>query len=176
MQVRQIGRLAHVTTNAQLLPGLRLRAARTATDGLLAATAGLALALLGGAWFVFPIHVTSNSMAPYLRAGDYGVAMYGRHLGRGDVIVFRLPFGSGELAIKRAVALGGDCVPATRHGSAVSSHGSCPAVPEGAVYVIGDDNGNSLDSRHFGAVPASEIVGKVVLRLPVTRWLPRQKR
>lgn len=140
--------------------------------------AGIALAALAGAWLAFPIHVTSNSMAPYLRSGDYGVAVRTGHVQRGDVIAFRLPFGSDELAIKRAVALGGECVPAGSNRSrdgplAPGGTASCPTVPPGAVYVVGDNVDRSLDSRHFGAVPASEIVGKVVLRVPVTRWPAR---
>ena len=44
-------------------------------------------------------------------------------------------------------------------------------VPEGAVFVLGDNIQASIDSRSFGPVPAGEIVGKVVLMLPVGRWL-----
>ena len=37
-------------------------------------------------------------------------------------------------------------------------------VPEGSVYVLGDNRGNSGDSRRFGCVPYEKIEGKVVLR------------
>lgn len=38
-------------------------------------------------------------------------------------------------------------------------------VPEGEVFVAGDNRGNSLDSRSFGTVPSSDIIGKLVFRL-----------
>lgn len=38
-------------------------------------------------------------------------------------------------------------------------------IPEGQIYVIGDNRGNSLDSRSFGPISAEEIVGKLIFRL-----------
>ena len=38
-------------------------------------------------------------------------------------------------------------------------------VPEGYVYVCGDNRLNSLDSRNFGPIKSSEIVGKLALRI-----------
>ena len=37
-------------------------------------------------------------------------------------------------------------------------------VPEGTVFVMGDNRGNSGDSRMFGCIPYNKIEGKVVLR------------
>ena len=37
-------------------------------------------------------------------------------------------------------------------------------VPEGTVFVLGDNRGNSGDSRKFGCIPYNKIEGKVVLR------------
>ena len=37
-------------------------------------------------------------------------------------------------------------------------------VPEGTVFVMGDNRANSGDSRRFGCVPYEKIEGKVVLR------------
>ena len=37
-------------------------------------------------------------------------------------------------------------------------------VPEGTVFVMGDNRANSGDSRRFGCIPYEKIEGKVVLR------------
>lgn len=38
-------------------------------------------------------------------------------------------------------------------------------VPEGQIFVSGDNRTNSYDSRSFGTVPASDIVGKLEVRV-----------
>jgi signal peptidase I len=38
------------------------------------------------------------------------------------------------------------------------------AVPEGSVWVMGDNRTDSLDSRSFGAVPLDSVRGKAVWR------------
>ncbi len=44
-------------------------------------------------------------------------------------------------------------------------------VPEGMLFVLGDNRDKSYDSRHFGFVPIDEVVGKVNMRYwPLTKW------
>jgi signal peptidase I len=43
-------------------------------------------------------------------------------------------------------------------------------IPEGRYFLMGDNRSSSCDSRIFGAVPASAIVGEVVL----TYWPPNR--
>lgn len=38
-------------------------------------------------------------------------------------------------------------------------------VPEGTIYVCGDNRVNSLDSRTFGPIPLHDVVGKLALRI-----------
>ena len=43
-------------------------------------------------------------------------------------------------------------------------------VPDGCVYVLGDNRNASIDSRKFGCIPVGKIEGKVV-----ARWWPANK-
>lgn len=98
---------------------------------------------------------------------------------RGDVIVFHAWHSAGEEDyIKRVVGLPGDVVE-IRDGT-VFLNGSPfdepyldqttqsalgpTVVPEGAYFVLGDNRGNSSDSRLFGPLPLDKIVGRAWLR------------
>ncbi|MEJ2868534.1 signal peptidase I [Actinomycetospora sp. OC33-EN08] len=44
-------------------------------------------------------------------------------------------------------------------------------VPQGQLWVMGDNRNNSADARFHGPVPTSDIIGKArVVVLPITRW------
>ena len=126
-------------------------------------------------------------MAPTLRPGDSVlVNKLAYRFGdprRRDLVVLRQP-GSGELMLKRIVGIGGDRVgledgvlhvngrpvpePFVNRRLVDSVYFGPVRVPSGAVFVMGDQRSNSLDSRSFGAVPRSRIVGRVDLRI----WPP----
>ena len=150
------------------------------------------LVLLAGsvAWGAEPMRIVSDSMQPTLRPGDHvlveKVTRHSREWRRGDLAAFRLP-GTGELAVKRVVALGGDLV-AIEDGvlvvdghpveepyadpQAIDSVYFGPArVPSGALFLLGDNRRNSLDSRVFGSITEDELQGRVVAVVwPPTRW------
>jgi signal peptidase I len=90
----------------------------------------------------------------------------------GDVIVFRLDNG---LLVKRIAALGGHAIPSDESTVVVHRSRRHPGtwdekvvaedlgrVPEGQMYVLGDNPPVSDDSRSFGPVPVSTLVGLVV--------------
>jgi signal peptidase I len=39
-------------------------------------------------------------------------------------------------------------------------------VPAGTVFVLGDNRGDSEDSREFGAIPNGDLIGRVDLTIP----------
>lgn len=44
-------------------------------------------------------------------------------------------------------------------------------VPEGCIYVLGDNRDESMDSRTFGCIPLEKVEGKVVIRYwPITKF------
>jgi signal peptidase I len=106
--------------------------------------------------------VQGRSMEPGLRDGDRLLVtrafwLFGSPQ-RDDVVVIRERDDPGSpLMVKRVVGLGGDTVPAY-----LAPGGIPTIVPDKDVYVIGDNLAVSEDSRRFGPVPASRIVGKVV--------------
>ena len=87
--------------------------------------------------------------------------------------------------IKRVIAVGGDRVgirgnrvivngtpiqePYLNPGFTMADQPDV-TVPEGHVWVMGDNRNNSFDSRRFGPVPLDDVVGRAFLRLwPLSR-------
>ena len=163
--------------------------------GLVAAAAllGLTVGAAVKSFAFYPLRVTSNSMAPTVAAGDWVVISARRsgtrvQLDRGDIVLFRFPFGGVGQAIKRVVAVAGDEVSTAGpdvvlvNGAVASraTSGHVPGrflakpadaalrIPEGYVYILGDNVRSSLDSRSLGLLPRAEVLGKVaaVIRKP----------
>lgn len=114
----------------------------------------------------------------------------------GDIIVFRNPDGSSDhdVLVKRVIATAGQTVDFADGQVVVDGQpleesyttgGSWPLasvapgtlisypyeVPEGCLWVMGDNRENSADSRYFGAVSQDDVIGVVVLRYwPLNRF------
>ena len=93
---------------------------------------------------------------------------------RGDLVVFNVS-GYEEDMIKRVIAKEGDILEikdgtvyingtVLDEGIDFTDGEEKITVPEGCVYVMGDNRLKSIDSRHFGAVNEDDIYGKVILR------------
>ena len=83
-------------------------------------------------------------------------------LQRGDVVILNHPFKEATIC-KRIIGMPGDTIVRTDGGSRESNHRV--KVSPGHLWIEGDNTLQSHDSRAYGAVPASLIIGKVVCRL-----------
>jgi signal peptidase I len=132
----------------------RRSTARGVLVGIATAAAVLRLSRLA----FFFVTVVGPSMVPTFDPGDRLIAVrrrLARPLRVGDVVVLRPPPTAGRrLLVKRIAALEGMAVPGRPQQS----------VPSRSLWVLGDGR-QSLDSRHFGAVDADEVVGLVIRRL-----------
>ena len=88
-------------------------------------------------------------------------------LQHGDVIILQHPAKEATIC-KRIIGMPGDVIVRTDGGE---SSGCCGEVtnhrivPSGHLWIEGDNTRNSLDSRSYGSVPASLVIGKVICRL-----------
>ncbi|MCL2367545.1 MAG: signal peptidase I [Oscillospiraceae bacterium] len=137
--------------------------------------------------------VEGVSMEPTLVAGEQMIIRSILYTpARGDVIILaRHDLEDGAALVKRVIALAGDVVdidtgtgtvyvnglaldePYTSGPTTFAGNITYPyTVPPGRIFVIGDNRGNSLDSRssRLGSVDEREIIGQVVaVILPLNR-------
>lgn len=158
-------------------------AARPAAYRLAAA----ALVLVAATPFLVGVRfVPSGGMAPTLAVGsDHLIdrlAFRATGLDHGDIIAFPgpdTPPGSFE-TMRRVVGLPGDRIecrdgrvlrdgvaldePYLHPESAVIGTDCVPVtVPDGSLYVLGDDREAALDSRHWGVISADVVSGRVIV-------------
>jgi len=130
-------------------------------------------------------YIPTESMVPILEVGDRVVAnklVYHFNVPqRGDIIVFESPNGEIYL-VKRVVGVPGDRIEVVRGTLYVNeerweepylnrelpdtnSYGPV-TVPEGHVFVMGDNRADSADSRYvIGPVPLEHIEGEAFMRI-----------
>jgi signal peptidase I len=173
---------------------------RTVFEWVAVIGCGVLIALTAQAFFVQAFWIPSPSMTPTLEVGDRVLVnklAYRTHdVHRGDLIVFERPPETsngveGEIKdlIKRVVAVGGDTIegrdgqvyvngerieePYLEQGTPTEDLDR-EVIPEGMVFVMGDNRVNSEDSRVFGPIDEDTIVGRAfvkVLPLSALGWL-----
>jgi signal peptidase I len=146
-------------------------------------------------------YIPSESMTPTFEVGDLllldKLSLRGRPAERGDVVCFHPPpslvallpeLGRGQLCcIKRVVAIAGDKVCVRRGRLFVNGRTPCEPylaaerigyrlratrVPEGHVFVLGDNRNASYDSHVWGCLPVELLIGRPLC----TYWPPRRAR
>lgn len=152
---------------------------------------GIVLALVLRS-FVFGVYyVPSSSMVDTIQEGDliFGekVSLYFSDPEPGDVVIFDSPLDEDETLVKRVIAVGGQTIdlvdgvvyvdgealdepyvegkPTESLSDLAGSAGiSYPyTVPEGSLWVMGDNRTNSKDSRYFGPVSVDSVTSRAIL-------------
>lgn len=149
-------------------------------------------------FLIQPFYVKGASMEPSFFDHEYLIidelSYRFRKAERGDIVVFRYPPDPKQFFIKRVIGLPGETVEVDEAQTKLYND----QYPNGIVldessylgtdyktspikrtvtlkaneyFVMGDNRGSSLDSRFFGAIKDSDIVGRVWLRgWPFDRW------
>lgn len=134
----------------------------------------IGVAILG----VRPGQVSGYSMEPGIDSDEYVVInALAYRLGppkRGQIVAFRHERSAPTVYLKRVIGVPGDRIAVTRgivlvDGASLDEpyvrfrdrRSFAPVVvPSGAYYVLGDNRANSDDSRAWGFVAASDLIGR----------------
>lgn len=123
-----------------------------------------------------------NSMTPTLNEGEVLISLSTTKVQTGDIIAF---YYNNKILLKRVIAKAGDEVNITEEGTVYINGEELKEpylttkvkgeaditfpyqVPEGRLFVLGDNREVSLDSRleQIGCVTEEQILGKVIFRV-----------
>lgn len=141
-----------------------------------------AIAILVATLWLPVLQITGSSMTPTLEDGQFVVAIKNDDFQPGDITAF---YYNNKILIKRVIASEGDWVDIDADGNVYvngllleepyiqeKSLGECNIelpyqVPDGKVFVMGDDRAISLDSRTtaVGSVSKEQVLGQVMFRV-----------
>lgn len=173
----------------------RSSGARIFLDWVVVVAIALLVAFLVRGFVLAHFVVDGSSMAPTLESGDrvfVNKMSYRLHdPNRGDVVVLHQISGASERdLIKRVIALPGEEIEMRSctvlidgrvleepYLDPVTAGGSCGGdfdpvqVPDGHVFVMGDNRGGSQDSRLLGPIAHGDLVGRAfVVFWPAGHW------
>ena len=141
-----------------------------------------AIAILVATLWMPVLQITGASMEPTLVDGQFVVAVKNDDFETGDITAF---YYNNKILIKRVIASSGDWVDIDMDGNVSvngvqleepylqeKALGECNIdlpyqVPDGRVFVMGDDRAISLDSRTtaVGCISKEQVLGQVVFRV-----------
>lgn len=157
--------------------------------------AAIALVLIILRCFVFsPITAIGKSMKPTLSDGQKMIGLKNSNYERFDIITFHAPDDPDAAYVKRVIGLPGDSIRYTNdtlyvngveqpepylaehkaqltEGERLSRNFSLERlfnidkIPEGKIFVLGDNRRNSNDSRNFGLVDEKEVISTMKISL-----------
>jgi signal peptidase I len=111
------------------------------------------------------VEVRGNSMWPTFKSGDRVLVSSAYWLigpiRKNDIVVIRNK--DDTLLLKRVYAMGGDTIPFKFVPEDYSVTNGKYVVPEGKLYLLGDNYPESEDSRHYGPISPEQVIGKVVV-------------
>lgn len=148
-------------------------------------------------FLIQPFYVKGASMEPSFYDHEYLIidelSYRFNEPERGDIVVFRYPSDPSQFFIKRVVGLPGETIEVDveevkvynsaypngtslqeaylREDNTASPIQRTVTLKADEFFVMGDNRSSSLDSRFFGPIKRSDIVGRVWLRgWPFDRW------
>lgn len=157
-------------------------------DDIVSVIISVAFALFLRAYIIEPRYIPSLSMFPTFDIGDQllvdKVSKIARDYQRRDVVVFDPPesyiqyTGNTEALIKRIVAVGGDTIEVKDRTVYVNGVAQKEEyineeadyvlppmkIPNGYVFVFGDNRNHSFDSHIWGVLPEKNIIGRAVVK------------
>lgn len=131
--------------------------------------------------FFYLACVVGSSMEPTLSEDDYLLVSRRSKPDKGDIVIIKQS-DKDKYIVKRVIGVSGDKVTFTKNGVSVngslldesyvkypeSSHyydEYSETVSEDSYFVLGDNRDNSADSRHFGDIRESQVIGVVLFNL-----------
>lgn len=167
-----------------------MRTLKSILSFLAVVVVGVVLALGIRAFVAEVYEVPTGSMLETVQIGDRligeKISYRFRDPEPGEIVTFEDPEGSGQTLLKRVIATEGqtvelidgvvyvdgvaldepyvdgkpsDPIPFDGEGGGISYP---YVVPEGCIWVMGDNRTNSRDSRYFGAIPVDSVTSRAV--------------
>lgn len=141
-----------------------------------------AVAVLVATLWLPVLQIYGSSMTPTLQDGEIVFSVKTSNMEQGDIIAF---YYNNKILVKRVIATSGDWVNIDEDGTVYVNGAKLDEpyleekvfgdadielpyqVPDGKIFVMGDQRATSVDSRHtaVGCVDQEQIVGKIIFRV-----------